>query len=352
MGLLMNTYYRGVGNTKHRQLTVKQQAQLLQGLQDLLGQGFSFQESLKFLVMIDKKLRPYQKLIYDGLRSGQSISMLLKRLGCSDRVVLACYFAEYHGHLVATLKRLVHDQKQMQMRKEMLKKVTLYPSILGGTFLIFFILFYQYLLPSLMDSYLEHPSIYLTVLNALPTLFFMLSLFIVFVVIVIRCYMKKQSALKRVLLKTHLPYIGKLYQYYYTIILSEEWGMLLSYGVSFDYIQQIMRDGVSPWLAELGEEMHKALRQGVSWQQQLHQTTIFLPELFMILKKGDKHGQLGKELTIYSRVLSQRYLTILDQLLQWIQPICFLIIGSLIILMYLAIFMPLYGGIEQWNVVM
>ena len=60
-------------------------------------------------------------------------------------------------------------------------------------------------------------------------------------------------------------------------------------------------------------------------------------------------GDLGKELTIYSRLSLENFQQKLQQGMQWIQPVVFFFVAILVLGMYLSILMPVYSQIGQFS---
>lgn len=74
-----------------------------------------------------------------------------------------------------------------------------------------------------------------------------------------------------------------------------------------------------------------------------------LPGFKLILLEGEVTGKLGKELQIYGSRVWQQLMRKIEKVIQWIQPLVFIIVALLIISIYAAILLPMYdaiGGME------
>ena len=77
------------------------------------------------------------------------------------------------------------------------------------------------------------------------------------------------------------------------------------------------------FMHELSRDVAKKLSVGLTLQQALADEVFFTPEFTQILFQGEMTGDLGKELTIYSRLSLENFQQKLQQGMQWIQPVVF-----------------------------
>lgn len=66
----------------------------------------------------------------------------------------------------------------------------------------------------------------------------------------------------------------------------------------------------------------------------------------MIVFQGEMRGKLGEELFVYSQLLTDRLFQQIEKKIQWIQPVIFLLVALLIVGVYAAMFLPIYGNIQ------
>ena len=103
------------------------------------------------------------------------------------------------------------------------------------------------------------------------------------------------------------------------------------------------------FMHELSRDVAKKLSVGLTLQQALADEVFFTPEFTQILFQGEMTGDLGKELTIYSRLSLETFQQKLQQGMQWIQPVVFFFVAILVLGMYLSILMPVYSQIGQFR---
>ena len=69
------------------------------------------------------------------------------------------------------------------------------------------------------------------------------------------------------------------------------------------------------------------------------------PEFSLIVFQGEMRGKLGEELFVYSQLLTDRLFQQIEKKIQWIQPVI-LLVALLIVGVYAAMFLPIYGNIQ------
>lgn len=61
-----------------------------------------------------------------------------------------------------------------------------------------------------------------------------------------------------------------------------------------------------------------------------------------MIEYGDIKSKLGQELDIYSQESWETFFSQLNRATQWIQPIIFLVVAVVIVMIYAAILLPIY----------
>lgn len=61
-----------------------------------------------------------------------------------------------------------------------------------------------------------------------------------------------------------------------------------------------------------------------------------------MIEYGDIKSKLGQELDIYSQESWETFFSQLNRATQWIQPIIFLLVAVIIVMIYAAILLPIY----------
>jgi competence protein ComGB len=335
---------------KSNKLSKSQQRLFIQLLADLLKNGFTIQESLLFM----KKSRSISEMTINFLISimeqGEQLFTGLAHLGVKTTIITQIEFAQSHGDLSGTLAKINQHMTLTDKQQQNLYKVLSYPLLLLLFLFVVLISIRQILLPQLMMNgtiqsdnlgiqFIQQSPYYL--LGFLVCLSLMLSLFYL--------YFRKQTFLEKAMFFSKLPIIGKLYREYCSAFFALEWGKLFAQGLEIKSVLQLMRTAKQQSLmSELAEQIEQQTLLGNSFYTQLPEFSFFSSELALIIQQGEVKGNLGKELILYSELCWQRFFKRIEKMIQWIQPVVFLVVAILVVSIYAAMLLPIYGGMEEY----
>ncbi|MBL1228198.1 type II secretion system F family protein [Enterococcus sp. BWB1-3] len=346
MAILMISLFRMNSGSK---LSKKQSAALFKLLAELLKNGFSINES--FVFMKKAKVFPEKLLTYliGELENGEELAAALFRLGISAENITQIEFAQKHGDLSTTLQGIEEHMNILQKQRESLSKILIYPLIL--LFFLFSALLgmRQFLLPQLEMSGLttaDNPGIRFVRESPYYISGFLLLSF--FSVICLILYLRRKTMVERSELFARIPVIRSYYIQYTSAFFALEWGKLFSQGMEIKQIISVMKELMTASLMkELSVVIENRLIEGLPVYDQLDGFPFLAKELSMIIRQGEVKGNLGKELMIYSSICRKNFFIRIEKLIQWIQPIIFLIIALAVVSIYAAMLLPIYGGIEN-----
>ncbi len=144
------------------------------------------------------------------------------------------------------------------------------------------------------------------------------------------------------------PLIGSLFSLYQSSYIALEFGKLFYEGLELRQIIFCLKETKQGSLIQLlAFRLTKGLESGISLAQQFETYSFLTAEFSQIVLQGEAKGNLGKELLFYSKLARQHFFQKVNRGLSWIQPVLFLGIASLILLIYAAILLPVYGNIEE-----
>lgn len=101
---------------------------------------------------------------------------------------------------------------------------------------------------------------------------------------------------------------------------------------------------------QLGEDLRRHLLEGKKISSFIRKYPFLPPELVIFFNKGQTNAELSQDLLIYSQTTYQRLMRSIDNLINLVQPLSFLVIAIIIIVIYLSILIPMYsnlGGVYQ-----
>ncbi|WP_414840697.1 competence type IV pilus assembly protein ComGB [Enterococcus saccharolyticus] len=321
--------------------------QFLELLVALLENGFSLQESLSVMERSGQFPKVALHQFMTGLIQGNSFAQCFLQVGFSKQQALQIQLAETHGDLNHTLRLMLQHIQLFEKQQKELRKVATYP-ILLLTFVVSLLIGMRlFLLPPLLESGMIDPQ-------HLGMLFLKYSPFILMGIVLIGClvsfvitwHFKQRSILEKARFLAKIPFFGTLYQLYQTSYFALEWGRLFRQGMeAHQILAYMMAIEQETLLTAVAKEVHEGLALGQSLATQLERYPFLTKEFPLIIYQGEVKGKLGEELFIYSQLLLNKFIVQIEKYMQWIQPLVFLFVAMLILAIYMAMFLPIYGNI-------
>ena len=179
-------------------------------------------------------------------------------------------------------------------------------------------------------------------LNHFPTYFLGFGLALVLLLGVGWLRWRSQSRLNCLSHLSTIPFLGKLLQQYLTAYYAREWGTLIGQGLELPMILDIMATEKSSLMQELAEDIRASLLAGQAFPTKVATYPFFKKELSLMIEYGEIKSKLGQELEIYAQESWARFFSQLHQATQFIQPVIFLMIALIIVMIYAAILLPIY----------
>lgn len=275
------------------------------------------------------------------LLSGCGLPVLMKNLGFSDRVVTQLALAEVHGNGQKSLAKIESYLRQVRVIKKKLIEVGTYPILLLAFLVLIVLGLKHYLLPQL-----EEGNLATVVLQYFPQ-FFLGGLLLTLCLTVLGFKMaQKTEVIKLYQSLSELPLVGYLVKLYLTAYYAREWGNLLGQGIEMTRIVTLMQEQESRLFRSIGRDMEKDLLAGRSFHDKILDYPFFLKELSLIIEYGDAKGHLGQELEVFSEELWEQFFSRLTKATQLIQPLMFLFVAIMIVMIYAAMLLPMYQSME------
>lgn len=326
---------------------IKERFSFLEMFVLLLENGFSIQESLQVMKRSQSFSDELLSTITKALSDGKALAECFQLMGFSTQEVMQIHLAEVHGNLVEALGNILQNLKIMQQQATEFKKIITYPIVL----LIFsfgMLLSMRYiLLPQLLASNMvrqDHWGILLMEYG--PLLFIVFVLLICLLGSLTHWYFKKKTVLEKATFISKIPFVGLIYSLYQTSYFSLEWGKLFKEGFEMKQILStlVLLPNQSLMVA-LAQELNQGLQEGILLTNQLPHYPFLMPEFSLIVFQGEIKGKLGDELLIYQQLLMKKLIAKVEQIIRLIQPLIFIFIAVVIIVIYIAMFLPIYGNI-------
>lgn len=318
-------------------------------LGELLVSGFTMQESLAFMKELLPKHRQGIDVFLQKFSLGEPAYKAFSSLGYTDKQVTQLYLASIHGDLVGTLTYIAAQTKDERNQREQLLKVLAYPLLLI-TFLFGMMLLMRYLLVPQLTAMTQGETKQGYLLEAVTNFPLFLGggcFFFLLVSTLLYWQFKHNDAIKRSTFYSKIPGLSIFYCYYYTSFFANEWGMLLKHGLELQAILKIMQvEGNAQLMIEVAKKLDKGLTEGRPLHQEIANWSFFTKEFATIIHRGEVKGKLGDELVIYGKRLWQELNKRLERIMLWIQPVTFLVVAGLILIIYGALLLPIYQEMD------
>lgn len=349
MGLLISKYINNLFNrVKAKKLSKEKQIEFFQLLVDLLGNGFTLQESIQFM----DKAATFSNIAIHSLQmeleAGAPLEKGLAVLGYNQTILVQLQFASIHGNIIGTLKGIIKHMKQADKQRKNVQKVLMYPCLLMGFLMMVIIGIRQFLLPQLMiQGAVSKQNIGIMLIQKSPLIFISILGITFLFILGLLLIRKKTTAFWQASFFSKLPFIASFYRIYISAFCALEWGKLFEQGLEINELLEVMKQtSESTLMKELSEILYIQLMQGKQLYTQISNFSFFTKELEVIMQHGEMKGKLGKELILYSQLCWERYFEKISRSIQWLQPIIFLLVAVLIIGVYAAMLLPIYSNME------
>lgn len=322
-------------------LATAKQKNIITLFNNLFSSGFHLVETISFLdrsSLLDKQCVTQMRT---GLSQGKSFSEMMESLGCSSTIVTQLSLAEVHGNLHLSLGKIEEYLDNLAKVKKKLIEVATYPLILLGFLLLIMLGLRNYLLPQLDSS-----NIATRIIGNLPQIFLgMVGLVSVLALLALTFY-KRSSKMSVFSILARLPFIGIFVQTYLTAYYAREWGNMISQGMELTQIFQMMQEQGSQLFKEIGQDLAQTLKNGREFSQTIGTYPFFRKELSLIIEYGEVKSKLGSELEIYAEKTWEAFFTRVSRTMNLVQPLVFIFVALIIVLLYAAMLMPMYQNME------
>lgn len=316
------------GKKKIKKWSRKVEQVFFETLNDLLQNGYTLPRSLEVMQVILPRLAGDLQTVQISLNNGSSVVDSLEpfvHANILDELALV----QLHGCQLALLKSIGEREKQYQQQLKQLWATLAYPILLFGIIGGIVLYLGTYLLP--------------TTDNALIS--FLGMGMVSFIVFMIGCilWFFKQTKVRRYHLVIRLPLIGPVVKLVVQQALYLQLGYLLESGVSLQVVANYCQEHPKQWVCQLiGQSVQVAWEKGETLETGLNEVQYLTEEAKSLFMRGKPTELIGRDLIQLARHLNVRQKQRVMTLMAYVQPICFMIIGGLVVGLYMALLLPLY----------
>ncbi|MGG0658603.1 competence type IV pilus assembly protein ComGB [Rummeliibacillus pycnus] len=337
-----------------RKVQLKEPAQLLKKMSVLLGEGYTFSDSLFMLLPHHlKNMSELENDILEQLRNGASMTEVLNVLGYPKIYLMTILVAEQHGKTIQALKTVAFQLEKKEQNRQRLIKLLTYPIVLFIILIVLFFAFRTYFLPNMsfmMNNRTSNGKLDLTMsafFLHLPDLFIVLATLLFVILMIIWRWICKKTIEDQIQFLMKIPIVNRQFKLQITRQIAYELGGLIESGMPMqEGLDILQKQSLQPYLAKIAEIIQQRIVYGDSLSTAIERENFFYKGFCSHVMHGEQGGNLGRELQIYSEFLTDRTENNVQRVLTLVQPLLFVIIALCILGAYLAILLPMYEMLE------
>ncbi|AEJ23025.1 type II secretion system F family protein [Weissella koreensis] len=328
---------------KRSQWSRHDQVQFFEVLGDLLNSGYSLQDALNSIQMLQPKNRNILESVLLDMRQGTSFELAIKSY-MPIRINFQLSFIQLHGNMRVVVQEIGKQEYIHFIHQQKIKMLLLYPGIL---LLLVTLLGIGLVLFFSNDIWSNNSN---TLLNSPELLGMGLVLILIIIIIILMKNVFRKTILNYWYLYSKIPLLNKILNLLISYYFLFHMGILLKSGVSLaTVITRINRVRTVPFIEMLGSEMQKHLLQGEDLVTALKEMPFLPIEAECLFKTGKSQATIGCDFIRLALLKKEQLDRLMERVLLLIQPICFGIIGCLIIALYLKFLLPIYSNMGDFN---
>ncbi|MFG6148535.1 competence type IV pilus assembly protein ComGB [Halobacillus sp. B23F22_1] len=333
-------------------LPLKKQITFLNRLCKLLTKGYPLLKALKMTSWDDNYKKITQDII-DELNVGNPLDEAFKKANFSKQVSSFLYFARIHKDLPSMFRQCAEILQLHHDSKKKLQEAIRYPIILLIFLTIAFTVIKQTILPSFSTLFATNTiqPWSLTILKLTDLAISSMGFIVIFVIglsIVFYLTNQKLTTFHRLLMYEKTPLVRSYKMFTLTFLFSTHLSSLLKAGLPLkEALQVISHQTKYLELAAYGKRIENLLQEGQTLAASVHSCTLFRPELTSIFHHTNDLETLESELQMLSELLIEQLKEKMLKIVQYIQPVFFIGVACIVVLIYASIMLPLYQWMDQ-----
>ena len=334
---------------------LKQPAQFLERLSELLEEGYTFDEGILILSPFhtgDQNL--WHEKIQQAFITGHSPQEILSALGIRKRYLLAITIASSTGDLARALKLVSREMAFQEQMVERLKKLLYYPIFLFIFIVCLFIAYRRLFLPR-MESLIHNRTTvndatslkWTEIFLSVPDYFFYCGISFVFLFVLSIYFISKRDIKRQLSIIYSTPVIQSIFALTLTMQFARGLGNLLLHGFSLqDALRVLEEQNNNSYIAYISKQLLDEVLNGEPLSVAVSKNPFLLSKFESFIVHGEKSSMLNRELLIFADLLEEKFQSRLNNSLKILQPSLLLVIAICVLAAYLSILLPIYNMIE------
>lgn len=348
MGLFPMTHIRASNTT----LKPIMQLRFLKRLSRALSIGYSLNEALEVLQW-DKTISSTANQIIVLLRDGNSFPLALEKMKFHPIVISFIALSKEYGDLESSIQKTVEIFERRIEYSKKFTQVIRYPLILIVVFSFLFFFIQHSVLPNLLTLTEQgsKQSMLITTMITISAFLYYGFLFVILFILAIRLSWNHFQYKIPMEIQLKVIKMIPIYRSYVTLntsfLLATHISSLLQTGISIKDVLLILKEQPKQNIvSHYAHILIDGLNQGIHLSLLLHNFSFIKQELASIFQKNSNADTLEKDLAVYATFLTDDLHQKIMRTITYIQPVFFILLGLVVILIYLSLMWPMYQIIE------
>lgn len=338
--------------TLRRQLKPELQLRFLQQLAKVLTNGYSLLSALETLKW-DRSLALLAENTINKLKNGIGFDKALEELKFNPLITTYLYFSKDYGDLEENISKCVGIYEKRLHYYRQFGQAIRYPLILLVVFTMMFFFIQHSVIPNLLTLAQQGTENAILIKLSITVVTVCYYTFIICIFLILLCRIIWQYLKLKVPIETQLIFLKLLpfYRSYLKLntsfLFATHISSLLKSGLSIkDVLAILEKQSRLPLLSYYSSLLTKGLNQGIPISFVITNLFFINSQLAKLFQKNANTELLEKDLTIYAAMLIEQLNQRILKAITYIQPIFFILLGIMIILIYLSLIWPMYQIFE------
>ncbi|MYL19759.1 hypothetical protein GLW04_07640 [Halobacillus litoralis] len=331
-------------------LSVQLQIDFFHRVSHILEKGYPLLEALS-MTGWDARLKPVSHELIEVLKGGDTISLALEKARFSNTVTQYLAFSQYQDDLPKAFKQCRELLLMKKEYKEKFLSAVRYPVFLFLFLLLTFIIMKRTIIPNFTTLFADHESSPLTLMLLLNHSINIVGILVVFVLVIgagLSLSIPRLPLKKRMQWIEKLPPLRMYHSYKLSFLFSSHLSSLFQAGLPLkDALVLLKEHKQDDVLSFYCTNILQDLSEGSTISSSLHQCRLLRKELTDLFHHTNDRHALKNELDMFSDFLMTLMQEKIQKSIQWIQPVFFVGIALVIVMVYAAIMLPLYQWMNQ-----
>ncbi|QGM80539.1 type II secretion system F family protein [Otariodibacter oris] len=328
--------------------------QIINQLSLLLNAGITLKSALNIITntCLNIKLTQWLFNIIERLEQGFNLSSSLENKDAylSSQEILLVSIGEKSGKLSTILEQIVLSRLKSEGLRKKVNKILFYPVIILSISIILSLLLMIFIVPQFAELYTSKDK----ALPLLTEIVFNLSSFItenytylimtfLLSFVIYKFLLKRKTEKIKNKLINHIPIFGNIIHTQKTIFFFNYFSLMLDANLKLENILQTFLNA-NHKDSSFKQEI-KIMLESIQKGYYLHQGInghIFGEDIVQMIYIGEKSGNLSSMMHKISQIYQERLEYKIDILSQLLEPIIMLVIGSIVSIIIIALYLPIF----------